>query len=220
MSDLENFTLSESSEGADSGAFERLKEKMAQARGQIAKDKKQEGKQKKQEDTLFNVIQELLKHLPPSHPLIKKVVGALSVSIPSQLLLVIISLNYNSLHKTVGLTQSEENSKTKQLINLSQQLDTNTSNNLQTLFRWVNLVKKTIQNSKKSDLENIFIQDQFNPKVSDLLFYTINSFITKKLTVDLEVDAKQTLVENIILEINSPLDPELQPKAIQNPQAS
>jgi hypothetical protein len=104
MSDLESFSPSESSEGVDSGALDRLKEKMQEAAKGMKRDQQQEQKQKQSEDAMYKILVVFIDKLGPEHPLVFLIVKCLSQNILSEIILTIISLNYPSVHQAVGLT--------------------------------------------------------------------------------------------------------------------
>lgn len=103
MGDLENFSVSEGQGGVDAGALDRLREQMKAAAAQMAKDQKDEKKQKDQEDTLYHILITFLNTLGPSDPLVALIVKCLAENIGSDIILVILSLNYKSLSKAIKL---------------------------------------------------------------------------------------------------------------------
>lgn len=103
MGDLESFSVSEGSEGVDSGALDRLREQMKEAAAAMARDQKQEQKQKKQENNLYQVIIQLMNKLGANHPLVTLIIKNLRENILSEVILAVIALNYDSVQKAVGL---------------------------------------------------------------------------------------------------------------------
>lgn len=103
MSDLESFSPSESSEGVDAGALDRLREQMKEAAKAMKSDQKQEQKQKKTEDAMYKVLVLFIDSLGATHPVVYYSVKCLSDNILSELILCALSLNYPTIQQLVGL---------------------------------------------------------------------------------------------------------------------
>lgn len=103
MSDLEMFGASESTEGVDAGAMERLREQMKAAAAQMKGDQQQEQKQKKDEDTLYEALVSFVNTLGAHDPLVVLIVKCLAANILSNVILTVLALNYKTLHEVVGI---------------------------------------------------------------------------------------------------------------------
>jgi hypothetical protein len=112
MGDLESFSVAEGSEGVDAGALDRLREQMKEAAAGMARDQKQEQKQKKVEDNLYQILLQFIDKLGPKHPLVYLIVKNMSENLLAELILAIIALNYSAIQKATGLELSDENSIT------------------------------------------------------------------------------------------------------------
>ncbi len=100
---LEGFSPDEGAEGVDNAALERLREQMKKARQQMQGDQKQEAKQKAQEDTLYQILIAFLNKFGPDHPVVVLVARAIAHNILSELILAVLSLNYDTVQKYLGL---------------------------------------------------------------------------------------------------------------------
>lgn len=179
MSDLENFTVSENNEGSDSGALERLREKMAQASAQIKKDQKQEASQVKKDDVLFNVLMEFLKHFPANHPVVKAVVNCLSANLPSTVILAVLSLNYKTIQKAIkNIITSKENLPS---LNLPEKFQSFTE-----LISWADLVTYTIQSAKESDKQRLFTEQGLNKYLTGLIVVNLTEFLNNQQEITTE----------------------------------
>jgi hypothetical protein len=193
MNNLENFHANESTEGLDNGAFERLKEKMAQSRAQIKKDQKQEASQVKKDDVLFNVLIEFIKHFPSNHPVVKGIVACLSANIPSLIILAVISLNYKSIEKAVP-TIPESNS----LIQASS-LDIP---NIQKLISWIQRLHFTLLNTKEADLRKVYPDEILNKYLKGLIVHSLTDYFKTIPLEELPVDNIEGYVESILGQIS------------------
>ena len=189
MSDLENFTVSEGNEGSDSGALERLREKMAQASAQIKKDQKQEARQVKKDDMLFNVLMEFLKHLPSGHPLVKSIVNCLSANLPSPLILAILSLNYKTIRQ--ALAQSDQTTSALPTLQIPDKF-----NSFSEIINWIQLVVIHIQTSKESDKVKIYNNNQLSKYLQSLINISLTDFFNNKQ--ELTPDQITTYTQDIL----------------------
>lgn len=167
MNNLEHFHANEGAEGIDNGAFERLREKMAQARAQIKKDKKQEASQVKKDNVLFNVLMEFIKHLPADHPTVKGIVSCLSANLPSLVVLSVISLNYKSIEKALPEISPEENLHSLKLVEIP---------NIQKLISWIQKVNYSISNAKHSDIQKLYLNQKIHPSLRGLVVHTLSEY--------------------------------------------
>lgn len=98
---FEAFSAIDSQNGVDQGALEQLRERMAAASAQGAKDQKREAKQKKGEDNLAQIIVALLKS-NNQEGLIRVVANTLADNVPAYFILAILALRFQSVRKTIN----------------------------------------------------------------------------------------------------------------------
>lgn len=200
MNNLENFNIQEGAEGVDNGAFERLREKMAQARAQIKRDQKQEASQVKKDDILFNVLIEFIKHFPSDHPIVKGIVSCLAANIPSLVILASISLNYKSINKAIQSHASQYQS--------SESLSLPTSDDLKQfnqLIEWLKNLQIILANTKQSDQRHIFHNQKLNPSLQGLITHTLTEFFNNNQSESLNNQNIQDYTTSILENLNSNL---------------
>lgn len=200
MNNLENFNIQEGAEGVDNGAFERLREKMAQARAQIKRDQKQEASQVKKDDILFNVLIEFIKHFPSDHPIVKGIVSCLASNIPSLVILASISLNYKSINKAIQSHASQYQS--------SEALSLPTSDDIKQfnqLIEWLKNLQIILANTKQSDQRHIFHKQELNPSLQGLITHTLTEFFNNNQSQSLNNQNIQDYTTSILENLNSNL---------------
>lgn len=192
MNNLESFHVNEGAEGIDNGAFERLREKMAQARAQIKKDKKQEASQVKKDNVLFNVLMEFIKHLPADHPTVKGIVSCLSANLPSLVILSVISLNYKSIEKALPAQSADQNLP---------QVNNADIPNIQKLILWLQRVQLHIQTAKESDLRKIYLHGKIHPSLKGLLVHTLTEYFKTIPQEQVSVDQVGSYIETMVSQL-------------------
>lgn len=183
MSDLESFSPSESSEGVDPAALERLKEQMREAAKGMKRDQQQEQKQKKTEDAMYQVLINFVNTLGPDHPLVYYIVRCLSENILSDLILSIIALNNPQLHELTGLTlvnqeSSEINEQSLIVPNLS--TDSMPLHLRLNIELWIKVINDKAFLNPDRNLNSIRIKKQPElPKhaLTDLMSYTAQEYL-------------------------------------------
>ncbi len=102
MSDFESFLGNEASEGgASAEAVERLREQMRKASGAIKAIQREEGKQKKKEDKLANLLVKLIKG-GASTGALTLIVQLLRENIPASFILALLILSHEDIKKEAG----------------------------------------------------------------------------------------------------------------------
>lgn len=147
---FESFNPSEQNEGVDAAALERMREKMAAARAQMAGDKKQEQKQKKQEDNLFEALFILVKQLGPKDPRVQYITACIRYNLPAETILAMIAISFQTIQKITGL----ELASPRDQVSPEQQQALIVSNNIGTqnlpvhirfnLDIWIKSINKTV----------------------------------------------------------------------------
>lgn len=181
MSDLESFSPSESSEGVDSGALDRLREQMKEAAAGMARDQKQEQKQKKSEDALYNVLVTFINQLGPTHPLVKYIVKGLGTNILSEILLIIISLNYPTLQKLLGLELVDEDTAiaTSNSIAIPDLTDSEMPLYLKiNIESWIKFLNDKIFLQPDRNLASL--KNKSNPEIANIAFTDLTSYIIQE----------------------------------------
>lgn len=123
MSDLENFSPSESNEGVDAAALERMREQMKRASQQMKGDQQQEAKQKQKEDNLYEVLLTFIRKLGPDNPLVVLIAKCIAHNISAEMILSLIAPIFPTIQKITGLEilppagKVLTESQTKELIN-------------------------------------------------------------------------------------------------------
>ncbi|PIQ78036.1 hypothetical protein COV82_01950 [Candidatus Peregrinibacteria bacterium CG11_big_fil_rev_8_21_14_0_20_46_8] len=107
MSDLESFIPSEESEGFDPAAFERFKENVKKGAAADAKAKKQEGKQKKKEDKLVQILLRFIKDQKKKGVLFL-IARLLEENIPPLFVLSIVTLGMEDVRNEIAAVRAEE----------------------------------------------------------------------------------------------------------------
>lgn len=98
---LESFVGFDTGEGMSEAAFEKFKEKMAQAAAQIAAIKKEEKKQKKKEEDLLKILLKFVKS-SKNRELTLLISRVLEQNIPANFILAIIILSHKEIRKELG----------------------------------------------------------------------------------------------------------------------
>lgn len=182
MNDFESFSASEGQEGVDAGALERLREKMKAASAQMKKDQKQEQKQKQQEDDLYQIILAFLNELGADSPIVILVSKAVAHNIVAEMILAVLSLNYKTIQKILGLELAEKNTTsettdTKSLVNpklSSQDLPLYIRINIDA---WLKLINTTAFLKPHKNLTSI--KDNWEPTEACSAFKNLMSFIAQ-----------------------------------------
>ncbi len=192
MNNLENFHVNEGADNIDSGAFERLREKMAQARAQIKRDKKQEASQVKKDDILFNVLIEFIKHFPSDHPLVKGIVSCLSSNVPSLVILSVISLNYSSIAKAIPVPEDAKEIQIAQIPDINK------------LVNWLKKVNYSLSDIKASDIPKVYPKGELSPSLRGLIVHTLSEFFKTIPEEELSVEKVEGYTQSILTQIHKP----------------
>jgi hypothetical protein len=176
---LESFNPTESNEGVDAAALERMREKMKAARAQMQKDKKQEQKQKKQEDSLFEALFVLVKQLGPKDQRVQYITACLRYNIPAETILSMIAVSFQTIQKLTGLQLSSP----RDTVTAEQQQALIVSNNLGTqnlpihvrfnLDIWIKSINKTVFEKPVQNHRAIF-----NPYTSQQCIASMKNLIS------------------------------------------
>ena len=121
MNEFESFTGSEQAEGFDPSAFERFQEKMRENAKQGKKDKAREKKQQADESDLYQILKHIILTLGVTHPLANALISCLSSSVNPHLVVIALSLNFQSLQKKLQIQfkNSDKELSKKQSIQLN-----------------------------------------------------------------------------------------------------
>jgi hypothetical protein len=192
MNNLENFQVNEGAEGIDNGAFERLKEKMAQSGAQIKRDQKQEASQAKKDDILFNVLIEFIKHFPADHPVVKGIVGCLSANIPSLVVLSVISLNYKSIDKAIP-----KNEHKHELTFSSSDIP-----QINKLIDWLAKLTSTLSSIKNSDIPKVYPSQKLAIPLLGLINHTLTEYFKSIPDQEVPVDKVEPYISSILQKLS------------------
>ena len=113
MSEFGSFSPTESTEGIDPSALERMREKMRKGQAAQSRDQKKESKQKKTEADLFSFIVGIIETLGHKHPLVQQIIKCLEQNIPALFVLSVLALIYPSVQSKVGLKLNDSEADLK-----------------------------------------------------------------------------------------------------------
>lgn len=223
MSDLESFSPSESSEGVDPAALERLKEQMREAAKAMKRDQQQEQKQKKTEDVMYQTLIMFVNTLGTDHPLVYYIVRCLSENILSELILSIISLNNPALHELTGLNLADTTSQPT--INEQALVVPNLSTESMPLHLrlnieiWIKLINDKAFEKPSRNLDSIRIKKQPElPKhaFTDLMSYVAQDYLQNQ-NIQFDGHAIEKFIRALTANLISRLDSHIKSTLELNP---
>lgn len=200
MSDLESFSPSESSEGVDPAALERLKEQMREAAKGMKRDQQQEQKQKKTEDVMYQTLIMFINTLGTDHPLVFYIVKCLSENILSELIISIIALNHPQLQQITGLTLV--GSSQNEILNEGSLVVPDlSSGNMPLHLRlnmelWIKSINDKAFENPTRNLESIRIKKQ--PELPKHAFTDLMSYIAQDYLLNQKVEFDGHAIEKFI----------------------
>lgn len=184
MSDLESFSPSESSEGIDAAALERMREQMKRASQQMKKDQQQEAKQKQKEDNLYEVLLAFIKQLGPENHLVTLIAKAIAHNISAEMILALIAIIFPTVQKIIGLEVLPSAGKvlteaqTKELINPRISSSDLPVNVRLSLDNWLKAINSTAFKDPKRNYEAI--ASKTNPEKACGSFHNLIAYVAQE----------------------------------------
>jgi len=186
---LEFFSPGEDAEGVSEAALEQMRERMRAAAAQMKKDQAQEQKQKQTEDALYQILLAFIGNLGPEDKIVRLITAALSKNILAEMILGVISLNYKTVQKVIGLEMVDAKSLKPADVDEKQLVHTKFSNQTLPIHIRVNLDSwiKTINNAaflkpwrNLTSISDLKDSSKAKKEFSNLISYVAQSYMQKE----------------------------------------